>query len=60
MKKSNDLQNFSNRPSPDNNGLLLENPKNVSEAAAELNRDVAMLVKKFPKRNEMKNEDEND
>lgn len=38
------------QPSPDNQGIELENPKSVDEAAAEANRDVPALLKIYPNR----------
>jgi hypothetical protein len=35
--------------SPDNSGILNETPKPLDEAAAEVNRDVGVLMKEFPK-----------
>lgn len=34
-----------NQPSPDNQGIELNKPKNLDEAAAEANRDIAELMK---------------
>ena len=37
--------------SPDNSGLLIEKPKPLDEAAAEVNRDVGVLMREFPNKN---------
>lgn len=55
MKRDDDdlkkrVKKDSNQPSPDNQGIELENPKNVDEAAAEANRDIPALLKMYPKR----------
>ncbi|MEO7343317.1 MAG: hypothetical protein ABIU85_00635 [Methylotenera sp.] len=39
------------QPSPDNSGLLIEKPKPLDEAAAEVNRDVGVLMREFPNKN---------
>ena len=44
MNKQRDPLNSGRRPSPDNRGLEKENPKDVDEEAAKVNRDVDALV----------------
>ena len=39
------------QPSPDNSGILIKKPKSLDEAAAEVNRDVGVLMKAFPNKN---------
>lgn len=39
------------QPSPDNSGILIDKSKTLDEAAAEVNRDVAVLMKEFPNKN---------
>lgn len=58
MKKTDDSEKnplsstklSSTKPSPDNQGIELDNPENVDEAAAEANRDIDALQKKDPKK----------
>ena len=49
MKKRQHLNTeLKTQPSPDNQGLEIEKPKNVDVAAAEVNRDVGELSKIDP------------
>lgn len=50
MKNIDPSKNSANQASPDNQGILLEKPKDVDEAAAEANRDIAALLKIAPKK----------
>ncbi len=43
------------KPSPDNQGIELEHPVDVDEAAAEANRDIGALQKKDAKKDLNKN-----
>lgn len=49
MNKQADPLNQGRRPSPDNRGLDKENPKDVDEEAAKVNRNTDALIKQVDK-----------
>jgi hypothetical protein len=54
MKNINHSQNFTDLSSPDNHGFLLEKPKDINDDAAEVNREVGVLLKEFPNQKKVK------